>query len=214
MTTEHTLLSYAGSGAAIVECAFAWANLPVLVEDVDTSPDSPTRARLAALNPLVQVPVLLLPDGSVLTQSLAILHYIQDRAPSSGLIPASDLEVRARFYRWAVFLVSAVYPTFTYGDEPSQWVDGEQATARLRESTDQHRKTLWQELEAAARAPWFLGEERSAIDLYIAVMRHWRPRAAWFDAETPKLSAIARRVAALPELASILARHFPPEAGY
>ena len=210
MTTDHTLLSYAGSGAAIVECAFAWAKMAVVVEDVDTSPESPTRARLMALNPLVQVPVLLRPDGSVLTQSLAILHYIQDRAPSSGLIPGSGLEARARFYRWAVFLVSAVYPTFAYGDEPGQWVSGEPAMAQLRESTDEHRKTLWRELEAAASAPWFLGEERSAIDLYIAVMRHWRPRAAWFDSETPKLSAIGQRVAALPELASILARHFPP----
>jgi len=205
----HTLLGYTGSGSAIVECAFAWAKLPLVLEEIDTSPGSPSRARLQQFNPLVQVPVLLLPDGSVLSESLAILHYVQDRVPGCSLIPTSGIAVRALFYRWAVFLIAAVYPTFTYGDDPRTWVDDERAAELLRESTDRQRKLLWHQLEAAAGSPWFLGEERSAIDLYVAVMRHWRPRAAWFDAEAPKLTAIARRIAALPELAPILARHAP-----
>jgi len=209
---NHTLLGYAGSGSAIVECAFALAQLELVVEDVDTTPGSPSRARLLAYNRLVQVPVLLLPDESVLSESLAILHYVQDLAPACALIPKSGIGVRATFYRWAVFLVAAVYPTFTYGDDPRQWVDDDRGAELLRHSTDRHREQLWSELESLAQAPWFLGAEFCAIDLYIAVMRHWRPRAAWFDAQTPKLSAIAQRVAARPELVAIFARHFPTSA--
>jgi GST-like protein len=211
-TRDHTLLGYAGSGSAIVECAFALAELPLVVEDIDMSPGSVSRARLLAHNPLAQVPVLLLPDDSVLSESLAILHYVQDLAPECGLIPKSGNDARATFYRWSVFLVAALYPTFTYGDDPRQWVDDEHAAQLLRQSTDEHRKLLWTELEATAQGPWFLGTERCAIDLYLAVMRHWRPGAAWFDAQTPKLTAVAQHVMARPALATIFARHFPNAA--
>ncbi len=112
------LIGSKACGNAIVELAFALAGLPCDCEEVDYSPGSPTRGRLLAVNPLGQVPALVLPDGRVLTESLAMLHYVDDRAPKAGLIPAPGDPAREAFYRWAVFLVAAVYPTFTYGDDP------------------------------------------------------------------------------------------------
>ena len=81
--------------------------------------------------------------------------------------------LRREFLRWLMFLVAAVYPTFTYGDEPAKWTrEGED---ELRKSTDEHRKSLWRLVEGAVRGPWFLGETPSALDLYVAVMTRWRP---------------------------------------
>ncbi|HQZ45576.1 MAG TPA: hypothetical protein PK042_05645, partial [Usitatibacteraceae bacterium] len=37
------------------------------------------------------------------------------------------------FYRWIAYLVSAVYPTFTFGDDPGKWVGDEAGGKRLRE---------------------------------------------------------------------------------
>jgi len=202
------LLGCKGCGNAIVESAFALAGVPVDTEEVDYSASSPTRERLLAVNPLGQVPALVLPDDRVLTESLAMLHYLDDLEPGARLIPPPGDATRAAFYRWSVFLVAAVYPTFTYGDEPAKWVANAEGAKQLRESTDAHRKVLWGQVEAAAGAPWFLGERFSALDLYLASMTHWRPGVLWFAKHAPKLAAIAKRAAALDAVAPVIQRNF------
>lgn len=149
MASTHRLLGCKGCGSAIVEAAFALAGVPLELEEVDYSAGSPTRERLLAVNPLAQVPVLLLPDGRVLTESLAILHYLDDLEPGAALIPPRGDATRASFHRWSVFLVAAIYPTFTYGDDPGKWVKNEEGAKQLRESTDRHRDS-----PSARRSSW------------------------------------------------------------
>lgn len=131
--TAPLLLGCPGCGSAIVECAFALAGLRLEVEDVDYSPGSATRARLLAVNPPGQVPALVLADGRVLTESLAIVHHVNDLSPGTGLIPIPGAATREPFYRWIAYLVSAVYPTFTWGDDPGKWVGDEAGGKRWRE---------------------------------------------------------------------------------
>jgi len=202
------LLGCKGCGNAIVEAAFAVAGIPIECEEVDYSSDSPTRARLLAVNPLAQVPALVLPGKRVLTESLAILHYIDDRAPQAKLIPPKGDPAREDFYRWAVFIVAALYPTFTYGDDPKKWVPDEEGAKALKESTNRHRESLWKQLDGVAGSPWFLGDTFSALDLYCAVMVHWRPGRKWFDANAPRIMAIAKRATALDAVAPVIARSF------
>jgi GST-like protein len=204
----HRLLGCKGCGNVIIEASFALAGVPLETEDVDYSADSPTRGRLLQVNPLGQVPTLILPDGSILTESLAILHYLNDLEPGADLIPPPGDLTRKHFYRWAVFLIAAVYPTFTYGDEPTKWVKDKEGAQSLRESTDRHREHLMRQLNGVAGSPWFLGERFSALDLYIAVMSHWRPGRKWFAVKTPELMAVAEKTAAIPKVAAVLQRHF------
>ncbi len=204
----HRLLACKGCGSAIVEAAFALAGVPLEVEEVDYSPGSPTRDRLLAANPLGQVPALLLPDARVLTESLAILHYLDDLEPGARLIPPPGDVTRTAFYRWSVFLVAAVYPTFTYGDDPKRWVANEEGARQLRESTDRYREACWLQLESAAGEPWFLGERPSALDLYLVAMTRWRPGVLWFAKRTPRLVAIAKRAAAPEAVARVVQRNF------
>jgi GST-like protein len=208
MAATHHLLGCKGCGSAVVEAAFALAGVPLDREEVDYSRESPTRERLLAVNPLGQVPALILPDGRVLTESLAIVHYVNDLEPGADLVPSPGDATRTAFYRWAVFIVAAVYPTFTYGDDPGKWVGGEECGKRLRESTDRAREALWMQVEQAAGEPWFLGERASALDLYLAVMTRWRPGLLWFAKRTPRIVQIAKRAAALPAVAPVIERNF------
>ena len=205
---KHLLLGDKGCGNAIVEAAFALAGVPLDLERVEYSTGSATRARLLEVNPLGQVPALVLPGGGVMTESLAMVHYVNELAPKAGLIPKAGTPERARFLRWSTFLVAAIYPTVTYGDEPAKWVEDPKGAKQLRESTDRHREKLWLQVEAEAGEPWFLGATRGALDLYIAVMTRWRPGILWFAKKAPKLTAIAQKTTAIPEVAAVMSRHF------
>jgi len=206
----YRLLACAGTGSAIAEALLELAGLPYEVEPVDPWSSEADAKRLAAFNPLVQLPTLLMPDGSVMSESAAITLHIADRAPDAGLAPPPGAPVRAAFLRWLAFLVASLYPTFTFGDDPSRWVSDDAAQTELRERTDRHRERLWGMVEAIPpAAPWFLGASLTALDIYVAVMTHWRPRRAWFAQHCPRLHAIAVALDGEPRLRGVWARNFP-----
>lgn len=62
-----------------------------------------------ALNPQGLVPALALDDGSVLTQSLAIVEYLEETHPQPPLLPA-DAEGRARVRSIALSIACEIHP--------------------------------------------------------------------------------------------------------
>ena len=120
----------------------------------------------------------MLPDGSVMSESAAIALLLADIAGQESLVPAPGPE-RAPFLRWLVFFVVALYPTFTYADDPARFVSVNAARDPFRAATDAYAQRLWRQVETAAKAPWFLGERFSALDIYVSVMTRWRPSAAF-----------------------------------
>jgi GST-like protein len=192
----------------LVEAAFAKADLPLDIVDVNWDDTGWDSGPLKALNPLGQVPVLVLPDGAVLTESAAILLHLTEIAPDADLAPPIGDAVRPQFLRWLQFLASTVYPTFAYGDRPERWLPRHQsAGAALTEANFEHRKAMYRYMEMQAGAPFFLGARVSLIDLYLWAMNHWRPRQAWFAAETPKLHAIAETMRREPWIATVAKRN-------
>jgi GST-like protein len=197
-----------GSGSAIAEAVLARCGLAYRSVEAPPWTDGDHLAALTAANPLRQVPTLVLPDGSVMTESAAMALYFAEAHPEAGLMPPAGDGDRARFLRWLVFIVANIYPTFTMGDDPSRWQEDAAAQAALRKSTDAYRERLWRLVEAEITLPWFLGQRFSALDIYLAAMAHWRPRRPWFEENCPRIAGIAAAVSALPELREIWARHF------
>ena len=84
------------------------------------------------------------------------------------------------------------------------------AQKELRASTDAYREKSWRIVEAnIAPQPWFLGTRFSALDVYVKVMSHWRPRRDWFKANCPKLMSVALAADKEPRLAKVWQRNFP-----
>lgn len=63
----------------------------------------------AALNPQKLVPALVLESGEVLTQSLAIVEYLEETHPQPPLLPRDPVE-RARVRSLALILAADVHP--------------------------------------------------------------------------------------------------------
>ncbi len=207
---SYKLWGRAGWGSALVEAQLAWYGLPFTFEpvgDLLREPDS--RKKLETVNPLAQVPTLVLPDGTVMSESAAITLLLADITGQDSLVPKGDAPERAAFLRWLVFIVANIYPTFTYADDPARFVSVNAARDPFRAAADAYAQRLWRQVETAAKGPWFLGERFSALDLYLSVMTRWRPKRGWFEGETPRLFAIARRADLKPELAQVWKRNWP-----
>lgn len=223
MTAEVVLYQNPGWGSAIVEAQLAVYAMPVRLVPAGGTRDPQAVARaMAEVNPLGQVPALVLPGGGVMTETAAMTLHLADLAQSDVLVPGPEAAERAAFLRWLVFLVAAVYPSFAYGDVPTRFVP-EPGAAAFQARVIEHRKAMWRVLEAAAASsfgsgpwflgPWFLGARFlgarfSAIDVYLAVMTRWRPGPAWFQAETPRLWAAGAAAAGRAEVAPVMARNF------
>ena len=197
-----------GWGSTIVEAQLDWYGLEYDFERVGNLFESAEgRQRLSAVNPLAQIPTLVLGDGTVLAESAAITLHLAEITGQDSLVPRAGDAARWPFLRWLVFLVANVYPTYTYADQPSRFVDGAEAQQSFRSHVDAYAKKLYSMLESAAGAPWFLGERFSALDIYICVMTRWRPKRAWFATNTPSLAAIAARTEQVPQLAACWSRN-------
>lgn len=200
-----------GWGSAIVELQLAFYGLPhALVTAGNVHQDPIARAALGKVNPLIQVPTMVLPDGEVMTESAAISLLLADLAKSDALVPKARSKHRAAFLRWLIFLVASIYPSFVYSDVPERFVKGN-GGEEYQLNVIEHRKSLWKVMDAEAErrgGPFFLGKRMTAIDFFLACMVHWRPREDWFKAETPHLWRAAEQVWALPQIGDTYKRNF------
>ncbi len=212
MSGKPVLYGATGCGSAVVEAGFILAG-----EDydyVEASPWEPSDGltALKAINPLVQVPTLVLPDGTVMTESVAILIWLMDRHPGR-LGPGPSDPLRASFLRWLVYLPAAIYPMYTVRDFVDQWVSGEKATGELKQSTVNRILLCWKNMEAALKpAPgaWLLGTpDLTALDLYVCMMTRWTPRRDAIRDVAPGIVAVAERVDHDPRVVALWRRHFP-----
>ncbi len=67
------------------------------------------RDEFRAVNPLMRVPALVLSNGDILTQSLAIIEYLDEVFPDPALLPTDSIE-RARVRAVAQIVACDIHP--------------------------------------------------------------------------------------------------------
>lgn len=103
------------------------------------------------------MPTPILPDGTVMTESAAMLLHIHDMVPQAGLVP-SDVDRWAVLFNLLMVLVGVVYPTFTFGDEPKQFGLDDAAASILRSESNARRMRIWRHMETLVTPePYALG---------------------------------------------------------
>ena len=84
------------SGSAMIELALAEIGAEAELRPVPVERDAQLAAEYRRINPMGRVPTLLLPDGTVVTESTAILLTLEARHPEAGLLPPATDPGRAR----------------------------------------------------------------------------------------------------------------------
>lgn len=207
--TGYVLYGDVRSGSAAVEMALAEIGAPVALRDLSIAGGAQLDPAFLRINPLGRLPVLLLPDGTVLTESLAILLTLCDRHPGAGLLPAAGT-ARAVALRWLAIAACEFYPAVTREEYPERFTTDPAAAPGIAEAARAFYRRFWRRVEEElAPAPFVLGPVFSVADLYLAVLSRWAVPKPWFGLPCPRVDALAAAVAARPRAGPVWRRHFP-----
>lgn len=152
-----------------------------------------------------------------MTESAAILLTICARHPDAQLFPDLASSEGAWALRWLMFVSNNVYEACGRVDFPnrytSNYYDRASVEASARGEIREHWILFERELERRGRqGPYALGDQFSALDLYVANLADWYNPIEWRAPNAPRVEAIRRAVALRPKIAPVWARHFDPVA--
>ena len=209
-----TLFGSAGSGSAAVELALLRCGLPYRVQRASTWEADSAQAELQQVNPLGQVPALLLEDGSVLTESAAILIHLGLAHPASRLLPDGDPAARAQAIRGLVFIAANCYAAIGVIDYPERWcLPGADAGMldNLRQGARARLHHYWDVFadQFGTGSPYLAGAEPGALDFLAAVVSRWGGARRHLRTSRPQLLSTLERIEGHPLVAPVFARHWP-----
>ncbi len=204
----YTLYGRSGSGSAACEAVLALSGLPYEVVEVEKAADGRPPAEFMAINPLGQVPTLVLPGGKILTESAAIILYLADIAPHAGLAPLVDSAKRPVHLRWMVYLSANIYMNALNYYYSERYSTDPSAAAGIKASADQRIVQAWSVYEQALdEAGLLLGDRLSAVDIYAGMLAFWRDDLAGFRTQNPRIARLMDRLVSHPVIGPIWEEH-------
>ena len=210
----YTLYGKKGSGSASTEAALARVGAPCRIVETASWAQNDAFQELLKINPLGQIPTLVLPDGSVLSESAAILIHLGSVHPDSGLLPRVE-SARAQAIRGLVFIAANCYAAISVIDFPERWCeDADDAMQqRIRAGTRARLHLHWEMFADLFPAHPFLGGEAlGALDLLAAVVSKWSGSRPHLQQARPAFYETLLRIEAQPQVAPVFARQWPKEA--
>ena len=176
----------------IVACE---AELPLELIKVDLNNKlTETKEDFQQLNPNGYVPLLILDDGSQLTEGPAIVQYLADQAPDKKLIPLAGTFERYKSQQWLNFISTEIHKSFGLLFNPA----ASDATKEL--AIDILKKRLAIVAEQLSSQPYLLGETFSVADAYLFVTLSWGQYVNVDISRWPALARYADKISERPAI--------------
>jgi glutathione S-transferase len=150
------------------------------------------------LNPKGYVPLLELDDGQRLSEGPAIVQYIADLAPASGLAPAAGTMPRYRLMEWLNFISTELHKGFSPLFTPGM---PDEAKAMAKDKLLQ--RLAWVDSQLADRT-FLLGDTFTVADAYLFTVAGWGRYVGVDLSGLKHLGAFVARVAARPAVEAAL----------
>ncbi len=206
MSLSYVLYGRSGSGSYAVQVALEEIGVPYERIWIGREPEAVEKFR--AINPDARVPALRLPDGTVLSESAAILIHLPLAHPEARLAPVPGTTAHARFLQWMVYLSANVYETalrYFYSQRYSTRGAADSEVIKTQATSDYLRQL---ELISRELSPYVLGAEFSIVDAYLFMLASWCPLAPEvLYQQFPALGRHAKLVAARPTVQKVEADH-------
>ena len=175
------------------------AGIPLEYEQVDNR-EKKTKSGVDfwSINPKGYVPVLEIDNGQRLTEGPAIVQYLADQKPASGLMPAAGTLDRYRVQEWLNFVTSELHKSYGPIFRPT--------------TPDEYKKISkenlgkrfdWLDKQLAGKQ-YLMGDTFTVADAYLFTVLRWSPRVEIDLAKWPNVKAYVDRVAARPKVQEAL----------
>ncbi|KQQ87494.1 glutathione transferase GstA [Massilia sp. Leaf139] len=149
------------------------------------------------ISPNGYVPALALDDGTVLTEAAAVVQYLADRAPASGLLPPVGDIARYKVLSWLTFISSELHKNFSHLFNPAA---SEDMKAHGRKMLALRLAYVAAQLEGRD----YLESQFSVADAYLFTVLGWADLVKVSLAEWPVLGEYRARIAARPAVQQAL----------
>jgi len=193
------LFYFSGACALSPHIVLIELGLPYTLEKVDFATKK-TAGGLdyLTINPKGAVPALQLDDGRVLTEGPAIVQYLADLKPDSGLAPRAGTFERYQLMEILNYITSEVHKGFSPLFNPKISADWKaSATANLEKKFD------W--LSAFLKDKNFLmGNAFTVADAYLFTVLNWTGHLKLDLSRWPVLTAYQARIAQRPKVQQAL----------
>jgi GST-like protein len=210
---EYVLYGSRNSGSAAVEAALELVRAPYRIVDAATWNKTAAFEELKRVNPLHQIPTLVCPGGTVLSESAAILIHLGLAHPRAKLLPANASQ-RAQAIRAMVFIAANCYAAIGVIDYPERWYGkgDKDADERLRKGARRRLHKLWcvfaDTFAAEKKSGFLFGAQFGAADLLAAVVSRWSGARKHLAKQRPAFHALLERIEKHAAVAPVIERHW------
>ena len=206
----YKLYGFKGSGSAAIEMALDAAGAVYTKTDVASWDSSTPVHELSVVNPLLQIPALVLPDKTILTESAAILIYLADAYPSAGIIAQSPMQ-RAKTIQGLIYLTANCYPAVGIIDFPERWTASKDPAEleHVRNGTRNRLNYLWEVFtDSFTGSPYLSGPQPGVLDFLAVTIGRMFKVKDYLAESRPAFYALLSKLESHPRLAGVVARHW------
>ncbi|MGX7354566.1 glutathione transferase GstA [Citrobacter sp. ESY80] len=151
-----------------------------------------------AVNPKGQVPALLLDDGTLLTEGVAIMQYLADTVPDRQLLAPTSSLSRYKTIEWLNYIATELHKGFTPLFRPDTPEDFKPTVRALLEEKMQYVNDALQDNQ------WICGSRFSIADAYLFTVLRWAYAVKLNMAGLSNIDAYMARMAERPAVAAAL----------
>lgn len=151
-----------------VRIFLAEKGIDVPFEEIDIMADAAKAPAISALNPMQRVPILVLDDGTVISETVAICRYFEEIQPEPalfgrGAVGRATVEMWNR--RMELGLFGAIAHAFRHLNQKMSHLEVPQVTAWGEANKDKARSQLAMLDDALRDRPFIAGKDYSIADV-------------------------------------------------
>ncbi|MBU4683464.1 glutathione transferase GstA [Cedecea davisae] len=151
------------------------------------------------INPKGQVPALLLDDGSLLTEGVAIVQYLADKVPDRQLLAPTGSMTRYHTLEWLNYVATELHKGFSPLFNPAT---PEEFKVVVRKQLEKKFHYVNEELKDKQ---WLMGSRFTVVDAYLFTVLRWAYALKLDLAGLSNIEAYVEHMKARPAVAAALA---------
>lgn len=161
---------------------------------IDFAQADQTQPDYLAINPKGRVPALVLDDGTILTETGALLDYVAAIAPNAGLVP-KDPVLAAHMRSVMYYLASTMHVAHAHKMRGSRWADKAKSHADMAAKVPETMTACAAFVEAEClRGDYVCGSDFTIADPYLFVVCNWLAGDGVDVAAFPKITAFMQHM--------------------